>query len=591
VEPIEINEDTSNTAPSREVVLLAVNAVGSSRITAVFCNGCIKKGFLVLTNYNLTMFSEDFQNKKIFPLDKVLHISTKTGLGSFQLLLSLGNRQKTIIYFAKKDREVVEQELAPILNAIIQGRLSTPLGVPEDLSNIQTELQSQCIKLMDATKTPATKDTKENSEAHTSQPNNRHLKIAGMALACLIAFLAPFFFGHLEKLYAIQDMAQMTGWRWTGQPSPPPTDTGFDSTKNVARLEESLSTLRNDLSKIARSRKIDERAVAIHAKQERKQLKSAITSLQTELNRAKLQKNQGVQKAIVASNKKLGNINKTIADLQTRLETSEAEKRDREEQSLAINNAKISTIEKNISSMKDELKSSLTKKDAAAKTAISNSYKEIVMVKNSVSMLRNELKTAISDTVKQPQKPVENQKWYQGGSLQKSTNAQWSQSNNKERLATSAGWIINKVKLTQRQDLRQKTQLLQNCIDRMVAEGNRFAGAMDMASHCIDSLKFPRKKHSGKHQKGLKTWYDGGTLQTASRSEWGKAHKDNRLATAASWVIQEVKLSAISDLEKKAKSLNSCISTKSKLTKNRNRSAEQLANECIAHLQFTLKNG
>ncbi len=358
----------------------------------------------------------------------------------------------------------------------------------------------------------------------------------------------------------------------------------------MTELQGTIQALKRQLDETSREKRAEAQAAMDRSNARMTELQGTIQALRKRLDETSREKRAEIQVAMNASNAEMGRLMSTIDELRNQLNKSTREKRTEIQAVMDSSNARMNQLKKTINGLRNELKKNARAKEKRVQEAVDQSHKEILLVKNSVSSLREELKKMVSGNgVADPSQKRE-KRWYEGGKLHTVKGSQWRDADVQNRLATAAGWLINKVKLSTRDDLKEKSAALHRCVSRKVAEGNRFAGVEAMASQCMAELKYPIKRRPGGRE-GLKNWYEGGTLTTANPQEWRQAHEDNQLATAATWVIRDVKLTAMADLQRKAAELTSCVSQRVKLKGNDKRPVDEVAEECIAHLNYKLKKG
>lgn len=135
----------SNTV--KEAVLLSIQTFKPTGLMESLRDKQESDGCLVLTNLALLFHYKDGMDEERFSLDSVLTVKHLSKPGSLRLDIFFKNNIQKSFNFARHDKALVLQELIPILSDIGVGRLSTPLGIPENLAEIHTHLHIQPVSL------------------------------------------------------------------------------------------------------------------------------------------------------------------------------------------------------------------------------------------------------------------------------------------------------------------------------------------------------------------------------------------------------------------------------------------------------------
>ena len=98
-------------------------------------------GLLIMTNLSLVLVSADGTEQERFSLYDTMEVKhlPKPGIVCMDIAFK-GNINRTL-HFSKKDKTLVLKEMIPILADICIGRLSVPLPIPNNLADIQAQLQ------------------------------------------------------------------------------------------------------------------------------------------------------------------------------------------------------------------------------------------------------------------------------------------------------------------------------------------------------------------------------------------------------------------------------------------------------------------
>ena len=135
------------TTPSIEAVLLSVQNFKPTGFVERLKKRPDSGDLLLMTNLALILISEDGTERERFPLETIMEIKHLSKPGAVRLDIAFrGNINKSFT-FEKQNKALVLRELIPILTDIGVGRLSIPLGIPDNLTEIQARLNIQPFPL------------------------------------------------------------------------------------------------------------------------------------------------------------------------------------------------------------------------------------------------------------------------------------------------------------------------------------------------------------------------------------------------------------------------------------------------------------
>ena len=131
----------------KETVLLSVQTFKPTNLIESLRDKQESDGCVVLTNLALLFRHTDGTDEERFSLDSVLTVKHLSKPGSLRLDIFFKNNIQKSLNFARHDKSLVLHEFIPILSDIGVGRLSVPLGIPENLAEIHAHLHIQPVSL------------------------------------------------------------------------------------------------------------------------------------------------------------------------------------------------------------------------------------------------------------------------------------------------------------------------------------------------------------------------------------------------------------------------------------------------------------